>query len=182
MVRYLIAGLALACLVLGIAGWAEHQRAGIAAAKLADVRQQIKDTKERIEALKKQAADQLAAEQATVLAQQKRLDAAALEQGKTDATNRAVVDRLHDELRTARLRALRAEEARRGGGGGGAASGDPIGAFARAGGGAQARGLLPAPPSGAAEEDADAYDADILNLAYASCRADALKLREVMAR
>lgn len=174
---YLLAALAVICLLLGAALWLQHGRAGVAIGERDLARQQLDSLGKNVKAQKELAAAQLRAANASVLARQRALEDARTHQEKTDATNVDVVRTLRADLD--RLRE-QSEHARRGDGGAARRGGDPIGAFARAGGAAQARGLLPAPPAGAAEEDADAYDADIINLAYASCRADALKVREVL--
>jgi hypothetical protein len=176
---YLLAALAVICLLLGVALWLQHGRAAVAIGERDLARQQLDSLGNSVKAQKELAAVQLRTANASVLARQRALEEARAHQENTDATNLDVVRTLRADL--GRLRE-QAERARRGNGGAAQRGGDPRGAFAGAGGGAQARGLFPAPPAGAAEEDADAYDADILNLAYASCRADALKVRAALSR
>lgn len=176
---------------LAFSTWLNLKRAEVAAGERDVARQQRdnalganKRMADGVELMNKLAAAKLRALNASVLAVQKQLDASRELQEKKDAQGVQVADGYRRDLRAARLQLDEARRAARGaaGGGGGSASGDdPIGAFARAGGGAEARRLLPEAPTGAgAEGDADAYDADIINLAYASCRADALSIRAGM--
>ncbi|MET3514373.1 hypothetical protein ABIC63_002145 [Pseudacidovorax sp. 1753] len=168
-----------ALLALAVAGWgvgcAERTRAGVLTTQLKAVtgqrdaaRQGLAELNGAVTRQKAEAAATLASLNASVLAQQKRIDAAAAAQEKTDATNGSTVEHLREQLRAARLRAGTAEAGGCGGGGGGAPGKAGAGAGDRAGGGAQAAGLLPDPEAAA---DDDAYEADRVNLAYASCRA-----------
>lgn len=164
-------------LALAVAGWglgcAERTRAAALVSQLKDARTErdgaraARDTLAgQVEAQKAEARAKLAALNASVLAQQKRIDAAHAAQEKTDATNLATIADLRDRLRRERLQRS-AEDARRGGGGG-AAGQAGAGAGDRAAGGAAAVGLLPDPEAGA---DEDAFLADQVNEAYRSCRA-----------
>lgn len=165
-------------LALAVAGWgigcAERSRAGMATNQRDEARRE-RDTARgehnslaaAVTAQKAEAAATLRTMQATVLAQQKRIDEAYLAQEKTDATNLATVAALHYRLRRERLQRA-AEDARRGGSGGGAPGAAGANADPRATGRAAASGLLPDPET---EADEDAYLADRVNEAYRSCRA-----------
>lgn len=166
-------------LALAVAGWgvgcAERTRAGVLAGQVKKVtgerdgaRGERDTLASAIEAQKAQAAAMLRTLNASVLAQQKRIDAAHAAQEKTDAQNLATVAGLRDQLRRERLQRAAAEAAGRGSGGGGAAGQAAAGTDHRAGGGAAAAGLLPDPEAAA---DEDAYLADRVNEAYRSCRA-----------
>lgn len=168
-----------ALLALAVAGWgvgcAERTRAGVLAVQLKTAGEQrdaarrgLADLNTAVTRQKAEAAATLASLNASVLAQQKRIDAAAAAQEKTDAKALDDIGRLRGELRAARLRAGGAEAGGRGSGGGGAAGAASAGTGDRAGGGAQAARLLPDPEAAA---DDDAYEADRVNLAYSSCRA-----------
>lgn len=168
-------------LALAVAGWgvscAERTRVGTAINQRDEARRE-RDTARgernslaaNVTAQKAEAAATLRTLQASVQAQQKRIDEAYLAQEKSDATNLATVADLRDRLRRERLQ--RSAEATRGGGGGGSAPG-AAGADAddRATGGAQADRILPTASDRQADEEADAFDADQLNEAYRSCRA-----------
>ncbi|MET3512721.1 hypothetical protein ABIC63_000486 [Pseudacidovorax sp. 1753] len=168
-----------ALLAVAIAGWgmgcAERTRAGGLASKLKTATEERDGARQALDqvnaAVRRQSAEAaatLASLNASVLAQQKRIDAAAAAQEKTDATNGATVEHLREQLRAARLRAGAAEAGGRGGGGGGAPGAAGAGAGDRVAGGAQTAGLF---PDAAAAADDDAYEADRVNLAYGSCRA-----------
>ncbi|RST54094.1 hypothetical protein [Variovorax sp. DXTD-1] len=174
-------------LALAVAGWgvgcAERTRAGLvtnqrdeARAERDAARGERNSLSAAVTAQKAEAAATLRTLQASVLAQQKRIDEAHAAQEKTDATNLSTLAELRDRLRRERLQRA-SEDARRGSGGGGAPGAPGAGADHRAAGGAQAAGLLPAAPDREADEEADAYDADQINAAYASCRADAFGAR-----
>ena len=165
-------------LALAVAGWgvgcAERTRAGALAGqvkKLAGERDGARGERDAlasaIDAQKAQAAATMRALNASMLAQQARIDAAHAAQEKTDAQNMSTVAGLRDQLRRERLQRA-AEAARRGGGVGGAPGQAGAGADHRAGGGADAPGVLPEPEAAA---DEDAYLADRVNEAYRSCRA-----------
>lgn len=165
-------------LALAVAGWgvgcAESTRATHLAGQVKKVtgerdgaRGERDSLASAIEAQKAQAAATLRTLNASVLAQQKRIDAAHAAQEKTDVQNLSTVAGLRDQLRRERLQRA-AETAGRGGGAGGTAGQASAGADHRAGGGADAPGVLPDPEAAA---DEDAYLADRLNEAYRSCRA-----------
>lgn len=170
-------------LALAVAGWgvgcAERTRAGSLTKLLKAVkaerdaaRQGLTDLNAAVTRQKAQAAATLASLNASVLAQQKRIDAAAAAQEKTDAKALDDIGRLRGELHVARLRAGAAEASRRGDGGGGAPGAAGTGTGDRAGGGAQAARVLPDAETAA---DDDAFEADRVNLAYASCRATLIR-------
>lgn len=172
--------LSIACVVLGAAAWLGHARLEIAQGKADLAISQLKKLGADVVKQKAEAAAELRTANASVLAQQKRLDAAAATQKVTDEKAAAVVDSLRTDLRAARLRAGALEAAaRRGGSGAAEQGGDPAGAGAGAGSGASAGGVLPDPE---AEADDDAYAADRINIAYAACRADAIGLRAILNR
>ncbi|WP_155947201.1 hypothetical protein [Pseudacidovorax intermedius] len=167
-----------ALLALAVAGWgvgcAERTRAGALTMQLEAVtgqrdaaRQGLAELNGAVTRQKAEAAATLASLNASVLAQQKRIDAAAAAQEKTDAKNLDDISRLRVELRAARLRAGAGEAGGRGSGGGGAPGAAGAGTGDRAGGRAQGARLFPDPEAAA---DDDAYEADRVNLAYASCR------------
>lgn len=115
-----------------------------------------------VTAQKAEAAATLRTLQASVLAQQKRIDEVHVAQEKTDATKLATVADLRERLQRA------AEDARRGDGDGSAPGAPGAGAGHRAAGGVVAPGLFPNPE---AEADDDAYLADRVNEADRSRRA-----------
>lgn len=167
-------------LALAVSGWgvgcAERTRAGVLAGQVKKVtgerdgaRGERDSLASAIEAQKAQAAATLRTLHASVLAQQKRIDAAHAAQEKTDAQNLSTVAGLRDQLRRERLQRA-TEAAGRGGGAGGTPGQAGAGANDRAGGGAQAGRPLPDETAAEAEER-DAFDADELNEAYRSCRA-----------
>lgn len=174
-------------LALAVAGWgvgcAERTRAGVLAGQVKKVigerdgaRGERDSLASAIEAQKAQAAATLRTLNASVLAQQKRIDAAHAVQEKIDAENLSTVAGLRDQLRRERLQRA-AEAAGRGGGAGGAAGQAGTGTDDRAGGGAQAGRLL-SDETAAEAEERDAFDADELNEAYRSCRARITQLAE----
>ena len=167
-----------ALVAAAVAGWgvgcAEHTRAGGLASKLKTATEERDGARQALDqvnaAVKRQnaeAAATLASLNASVLAQQKRIDAAAAAQETTDAKALDDIGRLRGQLRAARLRAGAAEAGGGGGGGGSAAGAAGSRASDRAGGGAKADRLLPDQEAAA---DDDAYEADRLNEAYRSCR------------
>ena len=159
-------------LALAVAGWgvgcAERTRAGMLAGQRDAARGEAQALRGAVAAQKAEAAAKLASLTASVRAQQQRIDAAHAAREKADAQNLALVDGLRADLR--RLR-QQSEAAGRGGGGGGAAGGAAASAGPGAGDGAAGARLLPAPADGAASEEDDAWLADLLNIAYAACRA-----------
>ena len=125
----------------------------------------------------------LARETGKTRAAEQTLQAFKNQQEIRDAENKRVVGALADQLRAAagaagRLRDPNARLAGCGGGGGGTAAADP----ARAGGGApdaaEAAGLLSKQLTEFLLNQA--AEADQVNLAYISCRADSFNLREVL--
>lgn len=174
--NYLLGGLALACLVLSGLLFLATGRLNLALEQRDQARKVLDQVTVDINAQKKAATAELRTANASVLAQQNRLDAAAQHQEKVDAQAVKTVDDLRNQLRAARAERMRhaAEEARRGRGGaaeqGQAAAGAGAGAVDRP----EAAGLLPDPEAAA---DDDAYDADRLNAAFASCKADAIAIR-----
>jgi hypothetical protein len=165
------------------------RREELGRAKLDAAKADVSRLEGGIASQKREAAAELRAANASALALQRAIDDGRAEQEKNDVKNREISDGLRGELRdlrTAQRLQRAAEAARRSGGGGGGAP-NPAGAAAgdSAGSAAEASRLFPAPAAGAGDvdslEDFDAYEADIINLAYASCRADGLRLRSLMA-
>jgi len=133
-----------------------------------------------MKAQKEEAADRLRALNASVLAQQKQLDEHYLAGEKNDRTNLTKITTLQSDLRKLRVASQQLLDAAAaagitGLGGGAQQGGASAGAVAGAENRAEAYRLVPAAPD--QEADDDAFDADQINAAYASCRADALKLR-----
>lgn len=158
-----------AALALALAwGGVERTRAGVLAGQRDAARGEAQALRGAIDAQKAEAASTLASLNASVRAQQQRIDAAHAAQEVNDAQNLALVDGLRADLRRERLRRAADEATGRGGGGGGAAGGAAASAGAGPGSGAAGAGLLPAPE---AEADHDAWLADRINEAYRSCRA-----------
>ena len=171
--RVLAIGALLGLLTLGYREWAVHQQ-GIGEARATVT------FNAAIEQQKAQAGQLLASETQKAAAATKALHDSKIEREIDDAKNASTVAALAGRLRAAstagRLRDPNAAGC--GGGGGGAPGADP----ARTGGGAadaaEVGGLL----SKQLTEFllAQAADADQVNLAYISCRADSLNLREVL--
>lgn len=165
-------------LALAVAGWggacAERTRAGVVTKQRDAAQEDASWLRAAIKAQKAEAAATLRTLNASVLAQQKRIDAAHAAQEKTDAQNLATVDALRDQLRRERLQRA-AEAAGRGDSGGWAPGQASTGAQTGAAGGAQAGRPLPDETAAEAEER-DAFDADELNEAYRSCRARVIEL------
>lgn len=166
--RWLLYGGLLLALTAGYYGWRSHER-GIGAAPYITA----------IAAQKTEADRVLAIETAKVEATQKQLELALLTQEKTDALNKQTTDSLGARLRRlaaatdGRLR----DPAGCGAGSAGSTGATNSDAKDRAGDGAQTAGLLSKPIS-------DLFirltsEADDVNNAYASCRADALTVRTV---
>lgn len=128
-----------------------------------------------IETQKNEAAATLRTLNASVLAQQKTIDAASAAQEKQDASNAQVVaglqQGLHDALATRGSRMCNPAPAGRGGGRGGAAGQAAAGADAGPADGAQAGGVLQPDARGLLERLMS--EADAVNIAYASCKVDA---------
>lgn len=168
-----LAGLAVAALlVAGYLAWASHQRAIGEARATARYNQAI-------EKQQKKAAQKLATATTQVLAAEQALQGLKNKQEVQDAQNQKERERLADRLRAladsaGRLRDPHAGHGERGGGADGA---DPATAGTRADHAAKADGLLSAELSGLLQRLS--READEINDAYASCRADALAVREV---
>lgn len=132
-----------------------------------------------IETQKTEAAALLRTLNASVLAQQKTIDAARAAQEKEDATNVQVVadlrQGLHDALTTRGGRLCNPAPAGRWRGGGGAAGQAAAPAGAGAADGTQAGGVLQQDAQGLLERLMN--EADAVNVAYASCKADAVVVR-----
>lgn len=168
-----------ALLALSVAGWGvgcfERTRVDALTQQLEATtdqrdaaREGLADLTTAVKRQREEAAATLASLNASVLAQQKRIDAAAAAQEKTDAKALDDIGRLRGKLRVARLRGNAFEAGGSGGGGSGATGAACAGTGDRAGGGAEAAGLFSDSETSA---DDDAYEADKLNLAYRSCRA-----------
>lgn len=177
----LIYVLLAACVALGVASCASTTMLKSTRSALATTKATLKTTNDRIREQKREAAGELRAANASVLAQQKRLDAAYQSQEKTDATNGKTIDGLRSDLRRVRAAARglldAADSARRGDGGEAQQGEAAAGAHGGAGDRAQADRVLPATAD--EEGDDDAYEADRVNAAYASCRADAFSVRVI---
>lgn len=186
-------GLAVVLSVLLFTAWGQVELAKserrTAEAKLDTEQQAHGRTRDAVAAQKRLADQQLRAANASVLAQQKRLDEEQLAQARATVANGQVVAGLRADLLALRrtLSVRNAEAAAAGGRGGGGAAGQGqawAGAGGGGGNGAQAGGLLPAATAGPRDEeddeDDDALDADTINLAYASCRTDAIAIRRAL--
>jgi hypothetical protein len=132
-----------------------------------------------IETQKEEAAATLRTLNASVLAQQKTIDAAHAAQEKQDASNVQVVAGLQQGLRDALdkrgSRLCNPAPAGRGSGGGGAAGQGAAGAGAGAADGTQTAGVLQPDARGLLERLM--READAVNIAYASCKADSQTVR-----
>lgn len=165
------AGLLLAtALIGGYLAWEDHQQ-GIGEARATEA------CNRKIETQKKEAAVVLAKETAKVVASEQALQNFKNQQEVQDAQNKKTTDNL-----TARLRALtgpagrlRDPHAGRGPGGGSAPGAAAPGPGNRADHGAEAAGLLSAQLTGLLQRLT--VEADAVNLAYISCRADAESVR-----
>ena len=172
--RILAIGALLGLLVWGYSSWASHQQGigearATAAYNVAIVQQKIAVGK------------LLATETARVNAATAKLIDLKTEREKKDVENQSTIAELAVRLRAATGAAGRLRDpnaAGCGGGGGGAPGADPGRADGGATDGASDTGLL----SKQLTEFllGQAADADQVNLAYASCRADTLSLREVL--
>lgn len=164
----------VALLLLGWAAWSVYQQ-GVGEKRATAVYNAAIDRQ------KLDAGATLARETGKTRAAEQTLQAFKNQQEILDAKNKLVVGALADQLRAAAGPAARLRDpnaAGCGGGGGGAQAADP----ARAGGGAddaaQAGGLFSA---GATELfQRLTREADDINVAYASCRTDAMNVREVL--
>jgi hypothetical protein len=156
-------------------------------ARLAVVNQQVAEARanglaEDIKRNKKQAADELRTANASVLAQNRKIDELYLQREKQDVLDQKVVGDAGDQLRRFRADSrLRDAAQGPGRGSGGAAQQSAAVASADRGaedGASRARLLH---EQAITESDADAGLADSINVAYRSCRADAFNVRKVMA-
>lgn len=131
-----------------------------------------------VAAMKKQAADELAALTAERDAKQEQLNAAFKAQEIKDANSQATVDRYSRQLASVRLRDPYAKAARCGGGGGGSASASAAATDNRAADPTDASGVL----SERTSEDLRRLQraADQINLAFASCKGYAEKVISAM--
>lgn len=171
--RWLLAAALIAALVAGYFAWADH---------IGDVREAAVTARYNaaIDAQKKEASQKLADETAKVAAAEKSLNDFKNQQELKDATNRKTVAGLSARLRDAAGPAGRLRDphaAGCGGGGGGAQGAAAAGADDSPADRAQAGGLLSAQLTGLLQQLA--ADADGINLAYSSCRADAWSVRDV---
>lgn len=173
--RWLAAAAVLALLVLGYNFWVDHIGDAREAAVRAEYATAIDQQKAKAGLLLKAETDRANAATA-------RLIELKTEQEKKDAENQSAVADLAVRLRAAAGPAARLRDpnavARCGGCGGGAPGADPARAGGGAADGAEDSGLL----STQLTEFllSQAADADQVNLAYTSCRADSLSLREVL--
>jgi len=184
-----LAGLVVVLAVLLFSSWGRvelaQSRQATAEADLKAEKEAQARTRDAVAAQKREAANELRSANASVLATQNLLDATRAAQAKSDAANLGLVGDLRRSLlalRDARRLQLAAEAGRRGDGGSAEQGG---GGPAAPGGGrdeAAARRILPVPTAGPGdEEDDDAFDADRINAAYVSCRADAVNIRAALA-
>lgn len=173
--RVLAVSALIGLLLLGYRNWVTHQQ-GIGEA-LATARYNDAIDKQKLEA-----SAVLARETGKTRQAEQALQDFKNEQEIRDEKNKRVVGALADQLRAAAGPAARLRDpnaaAGCGGGGGGASGADPARAGGGAADGAEAGGLL----SKQLTEFllSQAADADQVNLAYISCRADSLSLREVL--
>jgi hypothetical protein len=161
--------LLVSALIAGYFAWANHQQSigearGTAACNL------------KIDAQKKEAATVLAKETARVVATERALQDLKNTQEVKDAGNKKTVDTLSARLRDLAVNGrLRDPHAGRGGGGSGASSADASGPGNRPDNGAETSGVLSADLTGLLQRLT--VEADKINLAYISCRADAEAIR-----
>jgi hypothetical protein len=156
-------------LIVGYFAWASHQQ-GIGEAK-ATAAYNLK-----LGAQKKGAATVLARETARGVATERALQNLKNLQEVKDAGNKKTVDTLSARLRDLAVNGrLRDPHAGRGGGGGGASGADASGPGNRPDNGAEAGGVLSADLTGLLQRLT--VEADKINLAYISCRADSVAVR-----
>jgi hypothetical protein len=167
-------------LLLGVASCSERLLVRSTRADLVVQKAALKTQTEALIAQKKEAAERLRELNASVLAQQKRLDDVHAIQEKYDVANTKTIEQLRVDLarmRAAARRLLGAADAPVTGPGGGAEQGtDTASTGSGFGYRTQASGVLPDAPTD--EGDEDAYDADRINNAYIACRADAVNVRK----
>lgn len=172
--RALAVGVLIGLLVLGYEAWAARQQAiGEARATTA--------YNAAIDRQKREAAALLAIETAKANAATTALADFKTEREKQDVENQSAIDRLAARLRAAAGAAGRLRDpnaAGCGGGGGGAPGTDSARAGGGAGDTAEASGLLSAELTELLL--GQARIADDVNVAYASCRADTLNIRQVL--
>lgn len=172
--RALAVGVLIALLVLGYETWATHQQ-GIGEQRATTAYNLAIDQQ------KAAAATLLATETGKAHAATKALTDFKLEREKQDVESKSTIDNLAARLRTAaglsgRLRDPNAAGC--GGGGAGAPGADPAHANGGAIDNAQAGGLFSGPATELFQRLT--READDINIAYTSCRLDALSLREVL--
>ncbi|MNQ42083.1 hypothetical protein D3C85_557790 [compost metagenome] len=171
-----------ACVILsGLSGlFLYRMRLAVVGQQAAEAR--VEGLTDQINRNKVQAAAELRTANASVLAQQTRLDAIYLQQEKQSVLDQKVAGDAGDQLRRFRADSrLRADAAKGPGSGrGGAAQQATADASADPGAADRASraGLLR--EAAIAEGDDDARLADRINVAYRSCRADAFNVRKVM--
>jgi multidrug efflux pump subunit AcrA (membrane-fusion protein) len=175
--------LAWACIValcLGHGAIVTHQRNG-ARAERDQVKTALDTLSRQVVAQKREASEKLAKLTAERDQAQAMLNDARRAQEIKDGNNQAAVDKARRDLRAAvaaggeRLRDPWAESARCGGGGAGADGGPGAGAGPGARDGAQTGGLLSAELT--RRLDQRQLEADTINIAYATCRADVYRVR-----
>lgn len=152
---------------IGYSYWAHHER-NIGAAPY---KAQIKALSDAIEKQKESAAALLKSEQNKTASIEARLNQALQQQEHKDAINDAIVSDLTKRLAAARLRDPGARS-----GSGGPASATAASAPSGAADNPSATGLLSAEATGFLRDFA--READEVNAAYASCRADSFNIRE----
>lgn len=177
----LIYALLVLCLVLGAAALLAHTQLAVSRGDLATARASLTVLSQAVTTQKNEAAATLHTLNASVLAQQKTIDARYAQQEKTDVQSTQTIDGYRADLlriRTAARGLLdAADSARRGSSGGGTDGQTATGALAGAADGAQAARLVPI--AEAEQGDLEAYAADVINAAYRSCRVDAIVIREL---
>ena len=165
----------LAALSRGYGVWATHQQG------IGEVRTTARYTA-AIDQQKREAGQLLRAQTDRANAATTRLIELKTERDKQDAENQNAIAVLAARLRDAAGPAARLRDpnavARCGGGGGGASGADPARAGGGAADGAEDSGLLSKELTGFLLSQAQT--ADDINVAYTSCRLDALNLREVL--
>ena len=172
--RVLSAGALIGLLLLGYRNWATHQQGIGEARATAAYNAAIDKQKREADQLLQTETDRANAATAKLLDLK-------TEREKEDAENKSAIDSLAVRLRAAAGPTSRLRDphvAGCGGGSGGAPGEDPARAGGSAADGAEASGFL----SKQLTEFllSQAADADEVNLAYTSCRLDALSLREVL--
>lgn len=175
--RLLALALAVAGLIAGYLAWAAHQQG------IGEQRATARYTA-TLEAQKREAAATLAHEIAKTAAVEKQLQASKDQQEITDANNQKTITNMAGRLRTlagisGRLRDPNADSGCGDGGGHGTAQPAPAAGLGDDHA-AQAPGLLSADLSGLLQRLTQ--EADEINNAYTSCRADSQAVREISGR